>query len=179
MKDSLRFFFSKNKIPKRNCYYFSVCGIIQLFENIWNYSKVWPNGQVVFPDFFKTATKNLWKQLIRDHREQRLVMDGLWIVSCCFQLWYDCDACVYLCVWVVKYRMSFFRHEICENGESMCNLLIGYFFFQFKIFLIAYNNGHNFCVLWCELEQRYENELTAEITKNTYICATYLLYFFF
>nr|XP_022314501.1 maltase-glucoamylase, intestinal-like [Crassostrea virginica] len=40
---------------------------------------VWPNGKVVFPDFFKTATKNLWKELIKDHRNNKLVMDGLWI----------------------------------------------------------------------------------------------------
>lgn len=35
LKELIRFFGQiKNIIPKRNCYNFSVCGIIQLFENI-------------------------------------------------------------------------------------------------------------------------------------------------
>ncbi|XP_061182189.1 maltase-glucoamylase-like [Saccostrea echinata] len=40
---------------------------------------VWPNGKAVFPDFFKPATQNVWKELIQGHRQNKLVMDGLWI----------------------------------------------------------------------------------------------------
>ncbi|OWF38082.1 sucrase-isomaltase, intestinal-like [Mizuhopecten yessoensis] len=39
---------------------------------------VWPNGKVVFPDFFKNSTRQLWKSLVKEHRK-RLIFDGLWI----------------------------------------------------------------------------------------------------
>ncbi|KAJ8305351.1 hypothetical protein KUTeg_015896 [Tegillarca granosa] len=39
---------------------------------------VWPNGKVVFPDFFKNETKELWKKLIVKHRKE-LIVDGMWI----------------------------------------------------------------------------------------------------
>lgn len=39
---------------------------------------VWPNGKVVFPDFFKNSTRTLWKTLVKEHRK-RLIFDGLWI----------------------------------------------------------------------------------------------------
>ncbi|XP_025110817.1 maltase-glucoamylase, intestinal-like [Pomacea canaliculata] len=39
---------------------------------------VWPVGKVVFPDFFKNHTRQVWKELIVNHRNV-LVFDGLWI----------------------------------------------------------------------------------------------------
>ncbi|XP_067678896.1 maltase-glucoamylase-like [Haliotis asinina] len=39
---------------------------------------VWPKGKVVFPDFFKNFTREIWSDLIVTHR-RRLVFDGLWI----------------------------------------------------------------------------------------------------
>ncbi|XP_041359340.1 maltase-glucoamylase, intestinal-like [Gigantopelta aegis] len=39
---------------------------------------VWPNGKVVFPDFFKNSTRQVWQDLIvKQH--STLVFDGLWI----------------------------------------------------------------------------------------------------
>ncbi|XP_063403845.1 maltase-glucoamylase-like [Mytilus trossulus] len=40
---------------------------------------VWPKGKVVFPDFFKNVTKDVWKQLIVKHHNNTLSYDGLWI----------------------------------------------------------------------------------------------------
>ncbi|KAL5015728.1 hypothetical protein ScPMuIL_005317, partial [Solemya velum] len=45
-------------------------------DNMLGY--VWPKGKVVFPDFFKPATRDYWAQLISDHH-QRINFDGLWI----------------------------------------------------------------------------------------------------
>ncbi|ESP05177.1 hypothetical protein LOTGIDRAFT_102400, partial [Lottia gigantea] len=39
---------------------------------------VWPQGKVVFPDYFKTETSKLWKKWIKDYHK-KLVFDGLWI----------------------------------------------------------------------------------------------------
>nr|KAG5714021.1 hypothetical protein BaRGS_020349 [Batillaria attramentaria] len=39
---------------------------------------VWPKGKVAFPDFFKDATRQAWKELVVEHHA-RLVTDGLWI----------------------------------------------------------------------------------------------------
>ncbi|KAK7100863.1 probable maltase-glucoamylase 2 [Littorina saxatilis] len=39
---------------------------------------VWPQGKAVFPDFFKYATQQVWKELIVSHRA-KLAFDGLWI----------------------------------------------------------------------------------------------------
>ncbi|XP_046544792.1 LOW QUALITY PROTEIN: sucrase-isomaltase, intestinal-like [Haliotis rubra] len=39
---------------------------------------VWPKGKVVFPDFFKNVTSEIWSDLIVSHHS-RLVFDGLWI----------------------------------------------------------------------------------------------------
>ncbi|XP_052256801.1 sucrase-isomaltase, intestinal-like isoform X2 [Dreissena polymorpha] len=40
---------------------------------------VWPVGKVVFPDFFKNSTKQVWKELIVKHHNHNLTFDGLWI----------------------------------------------------------------------------------------------------
>ena len=42
--------------------------------------QVWPKGKAVFPDFFKNATAEVWKQLIVKHHNNNLTFDGLWIV---------------------------------------------------------------------------------------------------
>ena len=42
--------------------------------------QVWPQGKVVFPDYFKNATQQVWKELIVKHRK-KLVFDAIWIVS--------------------------------------------------------------------------------------------------
>ena len=42
--------------------------------------KVWPKGRVVFPDYFKNVTEELWAELIVKHIQQ-IDFDGLWIVS--------------------------------------------------------------------------------------------------
>ena len=42
--------------------------------------QVWPKGKVVFPDYFKNVTRQVWKDLIVKHRV-KLVFDALWIVS--------------------------------------------------------------------------------------------------
>ncbi|KAK7490533.1 hypothetical protein BaRGS_00018319, partial [Batillaria attramentaria] len=39
---------------------------------------VWPQGKTVFPDFFKSETRRVWKELIVEHRS-RIDFDGLWI----------------------------------------------------------------------------------------------------
>lgn len=39
---------------------------------------VWPKGKTAFPDFFKAATRQAWKELIVNNH-QELVTDGLWI----------------------------------------------------------------------------------------------------
>ncbi|KAL8616022.1 hypothetical protein ACOMHN_014984 [Nucella lapillus] len=39
---------------------------------------VWPKGKVVFPDFFKSGARRVWKELIVQHR-QTLAFDGIWI----------------------------------------------------------------------------------------------------
>ncbi|XP_071117585.1 maltase-glucoamylase-like isoform X2 [Haliotis cracherodii] len=39
---------------------------------------VWPKGKVVFPDFFKNVTREVWSDLIVRHHS-RLGFDGLWI----------------------------------------------------------------------------------------------------
>ena len=39
---------------------------------------VWPQGKVVFPDFFKNSTAEVWATLIADYRNV-LKFDGLWI----------------------------------------------------------------------------------------------------
>jgi len=39
---------------------------------------VWPKGPVVFPDYLKNATFNVWKDLIVQHHNQ-VPFDGLWI----------------------------------------------------------------------------------------------------
>ncbi|XP_052774040.1 sucrase-isomaltase, intestinal-like isoform X2 [Mya arenaria] len=40
---------------------------------------VWPNGKVVFPDFFKNSTHQMWEELIVKHHNTKLTFDGLWI----------------------------------------------------------------------------------------------------
>jgi len=45
------------------------------------YFKVWPVGKVVFPDFFKNSTKQIWKELIVKQHTETITFDGLWIVS--------------------------------------------------------------------------------------------------
>lgn len=40
--------------------------------------KVWPEGKVIFPDFFKNATERVWEELIRSHHSN-ISFDGLWI----------------------------------------------------------------------------------------------------
>ena len=41
---------------------------------------VWPNGEVVFPDFLNNATKQWWiDEIVKYHDE--IPFDGLWIVS--------------------------------------------------------------------------------------------------
>ncbi|KAH9504147.1 hypothetical protein Btru_065110, partial [Bulinus truncatus] len=39
---------------------------------------VWPQGKTVFPDYMKKSTKDVWKKLIVDYRNN-LTFDGLWI----------------------------------------------------------------------------------------------------
>ncbi|CAL1536418.1 unnamed protein product [Lymnaea stagnalis] len=39
---------------------------------------VWPQGKTVFPDFFKNTTKDVWKKLIVEYRNN-LTFDGIWI----------------------------------------------------------------------------------------------------
>ncbi|XP_076463033.1 putative maltase-glucoamylase 2 [Babylonia areolata] len=39
---------------------------------------VWPKGKVVFPDFFKSEARKVWKDLIVKHHKN-LTFDGLWI----------------------------------------------------------------------------------------------------
>ncbi len=46
--------------------------------------QVWPQGKVVFPDFFLNATQELWSELIVNHYNNEtdgVTFDGLWIVS--------------------------------------------------------------------------------------------------
>ena len=45
------------------------------------YFKVWPVGKVVFPDFFKNSTKQIWKELIVKQHTETITFDGLWLVS--------------------------------------------------------------------------------------------------
>jgi len=44
-----------------------------------HFGKVWPNGPVLFPDFFKNKTQNWWIKQISDWHNQ-IQFDGLWIV---------------------------------------------------------------------------------------------------
>ena len=37
---------------------------------------VWPDGKTVFPDFFKTKTKNWWSNQIEKHHNEVLKFDG-------------------------------------------------------------------------------------------------------
>ncbi|KAK3096704.1 hypothetical protein FSP39_002561 [Pinctada imbricata] len=39
---------------------------------------VWPQGKVVFPDFFLNGTNEVWKSLIKNHHKN-ISFDGLWI----------------------------------------------------------------------------------------------------
>jgi alpha-glucosidase (family GH31 glycosyl hydrolase) len=47
-------------------------------------NQVWPNGETVFPDFFKPQTQNWWQECIAAHHES-LSFDGLWLV-CAFAI---------------------------------------------------------------------------------------------
>ncbi|KAL4237199.1 hypothetical protein ACF0H5_005579 [Mactra antiquata] len=47
------------------------------FGNLLGY--VWPPGKVIFPDFFKNSTKEVWEELIVNHHKSELTFDGLWI----------------------------------------------------------------------------------------------------
>ena len=51
------------------------------------YGRVWPDGPVAFPDFFKNATKIWWKNMIVEMHE-KLKFDALWIVSFSFVKFY-------------------------------------------------------------------------------------------
>ena len=44
------------------------------------YGKVWPDGPVAFPDFFKNSTRKWWKKMIANLQKD-LQFDALWIVS--------------------------------------------------------------------------------------------------
>jgi alpha-glucosidase (family GH31 glycosyl hydrolase) len=41
---------------------------------------VWPIGRTVFPDFFKERTQEWWINEIKNHHNNVLKFDGLWIV---------------------------------------------------------------------------------------------------
>ncbi|XP_050403277.1 maltase-glucoamylase [Patella vulgata] len=40
---------------------------------------VWPKGKVVFPDYFKNSTREVWKELIKIHYNTTMQFDGLWV----------------------------------------------------------------------------------------------------
>ncbi|KAK7100862.1 hypothetical protein V1264_023730 [Littorina saxatilis] len=40
---------------------------------------VWPKGKVVFPDYFKSVTHQVWKDLIVKHHQNKTRFDGIWI----------------------------------------------------------------------------------------------------
>ncbi len=52
------------------------------------YIKVWPEGKVLFPDFFNNKTVDWWADEIKTYYDTVLKFDGLWIGKHIF--------CVYL-----------------------------------------------------------------------------------